>query len=138
MNHRYLTDLETGLKTEIALFTFIQSNFGCDLVRTTNPFAVFDFHSATTLVELKCRSNTYRKYPTTLIGANKIAVAKQSGKAAFFVFQFKDGIYYWKFNEAELESFSIAEGGRCDRGSLEMNRYVYIPIENLLGPLLKS
>lgn len=82
--------------------------------------------------ELKGRNNTYNKYPTTMIGYNKVLECiKNKNNAYYFVFKFTDGIYYCKYSKKLLKKCDIRKGGRCDRGKAEYKKYVFIPIELL-------
>ena len=81
-------------------------------------------------IELKTRNNTYNKYPSTMVGYNKIKIAEEDNtdKKYKFLFLFKDGLYCWDF---EKDKYTIKTGGRRDRGLYEYKQYAYIPIEEL-------
>jgi hypothetical protein len=81
-------------------------------------------------IELKSRRNDYNKYPTTMVGYNKIEYIKKHNLSCIFVFAFTDGDYYYIYNEND--EFKINIGGRCDRGKPEFKKYYYIPIEKLI------
>ena len=71
-----------------------------------------------------------------MIGLNKIMKASTLDEYVYFFFCFDDGLYYWLYDKNyELE---IRRGGRCDRGKIEMNDYVYIPIEILTKIVMNS
>jgi len=65
-----------------------------------------------------------------MIGYTKILHALKQIKDVYFIFQFTDGNYYYKYDKTE--TFEIKKGGRYDRGRPENNLYYYIPIERLI------
>lgn len=124
---KFNKDFKFGLKQEDLLFDTIK-RLDSDLVKT-GARAIFDYESEKTLVELKSRNNTYNKYPTTMVGYNKIQYANKLNKDTYFCFNFTDGLYYYKYNKNDKLDFG--RGGRCDRGREEYKDYCYIPIEYL-------
>ena len=60
-----------------------------------------------------------------MIGYTKILHAQKQNKDVYFIFQFTDGNYYYKYDVKE--TFEIKKGGRYDRGRPENNLYYYIP-----------
>jgi len=82
--------------------------------------------------ELKGRSNKYNKYPTTMIGYNKVLECiKNKKNKYYFVFKFTDGLYYCKYSKKLLNKCIVKNGGRCDRGKYEIKKYLFIPIDLL-------
>lgn len=125
---KFATDLKFGLEQEKINFEAIKK-LDCNLVET-NRRCIFDYESEYTLVELKSRNNAYNKYPTTMIGYNKIEYAnKFPNKKVYFCFKFTDGLYYYEYNKNDKFEFNL--GGRCDRGRAEINHYCYMPITYL-------
>ena len=63
-----------------------------------------------------------------MIGVNKIEFASKSCRECYFVFNFWDGVFNWKFNKEDIENGDVfyAMGGRCDRGRNERKLYAYI------------
>ena len=119
-------------KVERELIEKLATKF-CFDISPTKKMARFDGidNKNKVLVECKNRSNTYNKYPTTMIGADKIAYwkSKYPDFTLYFCVNFTDGAFYYKWdNEEEIK---IAEGGRCDRGKQELKDYCYVPIELL-------
>ena len=103
-----------------------------DLIRDQNKYALFDFASTTTFVELKTRTFAHDKYPTTMVGANKIKVAESNpDKTYYFAFSFTDGLYWIQYDKTLFDTFEVKQGGRWDRGRPELNQYCYIPVELL-------
>jgi hypothetical protein len=130
MSKNYLIDYNFGLQCENNIINTLQNYFNDDSITKLNRYSTFDFKGNQKYIELKTRRVNYNKYPTTMIGYNKIMKALEINEDVYFIFNFTDGIYYYKFDkEYELE---IKKGGRFDRGRPEINDYVYLPIELLI------
>ena len=122
-------DYTFGLKKEIELLPKIKLFFNDETITQLDRLNVFDYKGDNKYIELKSRNNNYNKYPTTMIGYNKIKKALELNEDVYFIFSFTDGIYYYKFDrDKELE---IKQGGRRDRGKNEIKDYYFIPIEIL-------
>lgn len=80
-------------------------------------------------IEIKSRTFNSSKYPTTMIGENKIIFARQCGKKCKFIFVFTDKTLYYDFNPKD--SFITEYCGRKDRGCIEYKKHIFIPIEKL-------
>lgn len=93
-----------------------------------------DFHEANVdlYIEFKGRTNAKDKYPTTMVGANKVRWLQENQKQGLFVFGFTDGFFSIRYDEALFKTFEVREGGRCDRGIPEISQYFYIPVKHLL------
>ena len=68
-------DLEFGFQNEISCKELIETITGT--LTQTEPYHLFDYYNDHYLVELKARRNNYNKYPTTMIGKNKIDKANR-------------------------------------------------------------
>lgn len=124
-------DYDYGVSSECCLLSTIQSLWGADVERSTDKFATIDFSSPTHNIELKTRRNTYSKYPTTMIGKNKIDYLLSSDKKAIVLFKFLDGLYYLEITRDNINDFGLGEGGRSDRGTTERATYYFIPTSML-------
>lgn len=104
------------------------------LEKITNPYHPFDFKTAddSTFVELKARTFAHDKYPTTMVGQNKVDCARLSpSKTYYFAFSFTDGLYWIRYDPVLFKTFPVKQGGRTDRGRAEVSLYCYIPIQHL-------
>jgi len=125
-------DYKFGIDKENLLLETLKEKFGNDLEKSTSKTSYYDYSNKDILVELKSRRNNYQKYPTTMIGENKIKYfLSQTDKTCYTVFSFTDGIYYCKIDKELLKHCKVKKGGRCDRGSYEIKDYRFIPIEQL-------
>ncbi len=121
-------DLLFGFQKETELKQTIEKHFNCDFDHT-DKYHPYDFinKDKKIMVELKSRNNSYSKYPTTMIGMNKIKYGMESDYTCYFLFNFTDGLYYYKLSDKTIVECDISKGGRKDRGRLEYNQYLFIP-----------
>lgn len=122
-----LNDFDFGRNRELSEISKIRNKFSKSL-KSTNNFFVFDFVSKECYVELKSRRNTKDRYHDTMVGLNKLDYAKTADRPVYFVFSFIDGLYYWKYNQDDIQNGNVRFdiGGRCDRGFDENKDYAYI------------
>lgn len=124
---KFKKDFDFGIAEEEKKLELMRSKFGDDVERTSKG-CVFDYHSSTVWAELKTRNCFKDTYVDTMVGKNKLDFAERSCRDCFFVFSFKDGIYYWKYNKEDIASGKVTfkKGGRFDRGKPEVKDYAYI------------
>ena len=127
---QFKIDEDFGKEQENKAGDYIQSYFKQTTLKKLSRFNKFDFEGDTAFFEVKTRRNDYNKYPSTMIGYNKFLACKKCEKDVYFIFQYLDGNYYYKYSNDE--SFEIKKGGRYDRGKIESNYYCFIPIEKLI------
>jgi len=118
----YLNNLEQYKDNQFKLFKY--------------QYNTFDLRNNDIVAEVKSRRNKYSKYPTTMVGMNKIkeAISNHDNFTYDFYFLFTDGLYRWRFwdkDDEESMPYSIGDGGRTDRGYNEIKKYAYIKIEHL-------
>lgn len=130
MLSKKLIDENFGLDNEIKAEDYIKTYFKQNTLTKTSKFNKFDFVGDTALFEVKTRRIMYNKFKTTMIGYTKILHAQKQSLDVYFIFQFLDGNYYYKYSKDD--NFEIKKGGRFDRGRAETAQYYYIPIENLI------
>ena len=94
-----------------------------------NEFNTMDLYNQFYTCELKSRRCPNNQYETTMIGHNKVVRALNDVEVSYrFYFLFTDGLWCWDFDSSQ---FSVATGGRCDRGKDEFKDYAYINMEHL-------
>jgi hypothetical protein len=126
-------DYEFGKQNEINLLCHLQKYFNDDKIELLENYSTFDYKGTNKFIELKSRNNTYSKYSSTMIGTNKIkdaAIYHNNGYDVFFIFNFTDGIYYWKYTPNN--NLIKLKGGRTNRGKNEIKDYYYINIDDLI------
>ena len=124
-------DRTFGKKCEDDVFDKIKKYFGDTVIRSTERYALYDFHNDDILIELKTRRNKKDAYLDTMIGMNKINYFLEQDKTCYSIFNFSDGMYYIEINRETIKEFRFSNGGRCDRGVMELKEYCFIPV-NLL------
>jgi hypothetical protein len=104
----------------------LKTFFKRDIKRSENEKAKHDYYDDEYNYEVKSRTNTYSKYPTTMITENKICGSKK----LILLFNFTDGLYYIEHNE---EQFAKYERKMFSRAGYKWDEkiHVYIPIKDL-------
>ena len=128
-------NLILGETMEINMKPLIEKHLDCKL-KFMRKFHIFDYISIDKkiFVELKSRNNTSYKYPSTMVGYNKIIRGKKymkMGYDVYFYFKFTDGLFYYKMNNKTKKECEIKIGGRCDRGYDEYKKYCFIPMNKI-------
>ena len=124
-------DILYGLNNEISILELLKSKFGDTILKTIGKYNTIDFEGDNIKIELKSRRNASYTYPTTMIGHRKITSANNSNIKYYYVFKFTDMTMYCEYNEIDFKTFEIKQGGRYDRGRVETDNYIYIPISYL-------
>lgn len=116
-----------GQKKEKELKPLFEKFFDTKLSETKR-YDTFDFTGKNITIELKSRRNTKNRYPTTIIGMNKIDKIKE-GERVICAFSFTDGVYYWEYEPTH--TFETIMIQRRDRRNIPAKPYLSIPIESL-------
>ena len=95
-------------------------------------FAMCDGEEITSWIEVKCRKNKFRQYPTLAISITKLmaglAFEQKTGLPFFLVVHWPDFLGYIRIQS--LSDFKILKGGRTDRNdNADIEPMVHIPIE---------
>lgn len=117
-------EYDYGLKSEIRVKPILEKYFGKAL-HATDKWDPFDFVGENIKVELKSRRNNRGKYPTTIVGQNKVDKIID-GDEIYFVFKFWDGLFYWKYEEDN--NFEVSMIQRRDRPHVKPKPYLNIPV----------
>jgi hypothetical protein len=127
MLKNYKDELQTGLKMQEIVLPIINNYFNRDIKPTQGRYNKYDYIDDKYSYELKSRTNEYNKYPTTLIGLDKI------GPNTIFLFYFTDGLYYIEYDKQLFDTFEIKDFVRNVRyGKIDKpKKYIYIPIISL-------
>jgi hypothetical protein len=130
-----------GLRNEERLFPLIKELYGDDLNKIDGMFAPFDYQSPTKLIELKSRNLNHNKYPTTMVGYNKIELAKlERDRKVIFLFAFYDGLYEWEYTDKNFEEIGgvgcvLSRPGYVNTSNTYFNpnkEHLYIPVDKLI------
>lgn len=131
-------DIEMGNKSESETIDVIDEILKTTLIKDEDKYSIFDWHNKdkTIFVELKSRRLYKDKYPTTMIGLNKIKFCNDTTKSYYFFFKFFDGLYYIKYNKDLFKNFDIKYNVkinyRNDVNKNEFRDFIYIPVNKLL------
>ena len=106
-SNQYKKDKEQGLNAEKRCKAILEKEFG--ELKFTDKFCYFDYENDNYIIELKSRNCNH--------------------DAFIIAFLYKDGLYYWKYNDEEVDR--IGETGRNDRGCIETYEMLYFK-HNLL------
>ena len=112
-----------GRASETMLASIMMKRFG--VLPSPDKYAHFDFESKDTIVELKTRRVLSTAYNDYMINGCKLTAARKSGKRAFFVFRFLDGVFYWEYDPSIKLRTDF--NGRRDRGCDERQFMHYLP-----------
>lgn len=132
-NNKLQEDLIFGSKNENVVINILNKKFNCNFIKT-NRYNHFDFvdKNEKIAIELKSRRINKYKYPTTMIGFNKVVEGERyinKNYRTFFIFNFLDGLFYYEIAENSIEENWI------QKNSFDpVNKNVYIPC-NLLNQL---
>ena len=132
----YLADRELGVASENELINDLSSYFDTELIKLSR-YNKFDFTNSekSIYIELKTRRCSCYQYATTMISYSKMEKGieyLQKNKLVYFVFRYTDGVYYYQLTEDYKNYCAISKSGRADRGKLETNMYVFIPVDRLI------
>jgi len=125
-NITYIRSCKFGIDNEKKFFPYIRKHIADNLQKSTDRYDTFDFYNSDTLVELKSRTCRSDRYPTTMVGFNKVERALNEEKKCFFVFAFTDGLYSWEFDKDDSSAYEV----RSDMPN-SSKPYAYIPIAKL-------
>ena len=121
-----------GKKAEKEIIPILTDFFKREIKEYTERFSKFDFYDEIYNYELKTRTNSYKRFPTTMITENKIAGEKKQ----IFIFNFTDGIYYIEYDKELFDTFEKQQFSRAGIKSDEKS-HIYIDI-NYLKPILSK
>jgi hypothetical protein len=110
------SDLAYGTTNEQTQQTRLEKFFNKKLNRRGG-YSTFDYDDGATLfVELKSRRIPHNKYPTAIIGANKVETAeKNPNRAYWFCYAYEDGIYGIKYSKEVFDTFQHEDYSRGER-----------------------
>ena len=132
----YEIDVHYGEKCEKIMIIKLQEHFN-DKLTKVRYYDNFDFidDKQEIYIELRSRRCKIDTYDTTMVGINKINMAKilrRKEKHMYFFFYFTDinycdtEIYYWKYNIDECDKLIFKNGRRKDRSKLKLkNMHIF-------------
>lgn len=133
-----VADLAFGGISEARNMGLLERHLSVPLTRQGH-WDVFDYanEGKTVYVELKTRRIAHDRYPTAIIGRNKVDWCVDPTKQYWFAYCYTDGIYVIKYNKELFDTFqrddNYTRGERADCPN-NAQRVVYIPT-GLLTPI---
>jgi len=97
----YPIDNKRGLLDQKKLLPVIKDFFKKEIIEIENKYSAFDYECDECYYELKTRTNNYKKYPTTMIGRNKI----EANKDIILLFKYTDCLTYIKYEKELFDTF---------------------------------
>lgn len=117
-----------GKAKELDILPLLRAFFKRDIQQYPNQYDDFDFYDDLTEYEVKSRTNTYSKYPTTMITRNK--TQKNTLKKVILLFNFTDALYYIEYNAEQFSKYQTKMFSRA-REKWDEKEHIFIPIEDL-------
>jgi len=93
-----MTNYNKALENEIKLKPIIEKYFNLELIHTER-YDIFDFYDDNNYFELKCRNCNSNKYNDLMMNVNKWNKGIDYinfNKNVYYVFEFYDGLFYYK------------------------------------------
>ena len=93
-----MTNYNKALENEIKLKPIIEKYFNLELIHTER-YDIFDFYYDNNYFELKCRNCNSNKYNDLMMNVNKWNKGIDYinfNKNVYYVFEFYDGLFYYK------------------------------------------
>ena len=117
-------DYQYGKHQELVVLPQLAEYFKDDIKPTPDKYTRYDFQGNDFVYELKSRTCSFGKYPTTLLPADKVVVNTKQR----FVFQFTDGLYYIEYDPAVFATIETASFRRFRIGVNDKEKpYLHIP-----------
>ena len=132
MNKIKARDIIVGSESERFMLPYIRNVLtDATIELSSQSYSAFDYynHNKSKCIELKTRNCNSSTYPTTMIPLSKIKKCCDAKNQYYFFFRFNDNVKYIKYDASTFDKFEIKIGGRSDRGRIESNDYLYIPVK---------
>lgn len=131
-------DIEMGELSETMLIPMVEELVG-EAVARQGGFNIMDYTNAskTIYAELKTRKIPSTRFPTAMIGKNKVEFCNDPTKHYYFIFCYTDGVFYIKYDATLFSTFheenDFVRSERADCVN-RPQRIIHIP-RNLLAAL---
>jgi hypothetical protein len=115
-----------GINQQKIVLPLIKNFFNRNIIEYNEQYSKYDFRDDQYDYELKSRTNTLNKYPTTMITLNKL----QDSKPLILLFKFTDKLAYIEYDKELFKTFEVKQFSRAQLKHDE-KLHIYIPIEYL-------
>lgn len=129
-------DLKFGELNEKTTISKFNEYFKTKLIKNQQKFGVIDFFNEdkSIYLELKSRRINHDKFPTALIGMNKIKYLQKINCDAYIGYKYDDGLFFIKYDKDLFNTFYLEKdykrGYRADVGE-EKSDVLHIPYTKL-------
>jgi hypothetical protein len=121
----FATDYERGTAIERQLKPILERYFD-DALEHMPRYSSIDFRGRFAVYELKSRNMRSTRYPTTMIGQDKLRAD------CVYVFHFYDGTFFIKYDSALFSTFDVRVTQRHREDFSDLAKpHVFIPIRHL-------
>jgi len=130
-------DLKFGELNEKNSVSYLNDYLKTTLIKHQNNYSIIDFFNEdkSIYVELKSRRINHNKYPTAIIGLNKIRYLKKLNCEAYIAYKYDDGLFIIKYDKDTFKNFEIKRdfktAFRADVGYDEKSDVILIPYQSL-------
>lgn len=138
MNSIRRNDIEFGKQSERETLPKLNISLCCNMSPRKDKYSIFDFIDTEkkVIAELKSRTVSRMRYPTTMVGANKIKKGFEwieKGYTVYICWRFTDCVCYFNLTRESFNDNWIKKNvvSRWDRGKNEVSDIAYIPVECL-------
>lgn len=116
MARRFVDDYAFGIRSEAEVADLISAYLGVEIYMTgsTNVLDIRERASGKNRGELKSRTIPYNRFPTVVIGKNKIDSFTDPTVDYYCFFRFTDGLYAIKYNAELFSTFRLDYFQRLD------------------------
>ena len=98
------------------------------VLNDTDELHAMDYYCNDKFFDIKTRRHNHDMYYETMVLESKYKFCKNSNKECYFIFNFLDGLYYYRYDNTSIFGFGI-----CKK---EKTNFVYIPIKYLIQILI--
>ena len=132
-NEIHKQDIKFGKRKEEEYLSHLRILFDDEsIIKNPEYNSLFDYVGNGKMIELKSRKCLSNSYMTTIVSARKLENLN-SDLDYYFVFDYLDDSLFCKYNEQDFIQFEYKQISRKDRGKIETDLYICIPI-NYLKP----
>ena len=118
-----------GKSSENKIYPIIKQYFNNDdIEQTMGRYAKYDYICPKYNYECKSRTNTFNKYPDTMITMNKI---QNVNKPLILLFNFLDALYYIEYEPVLFSTFKRQWFSRA-KEEWDEKIHIFIPTEHLI------
>ena len=130
-NEIHKQDIKFGKRKEEEYLSHLRILFDDEsIIKNPEYNSLYDYAGKNKMIELKSRKCLSNTYMTTIVSARKLENLN-SDLNYYFVFDYLDQPLWCQYNKSDFDTFEIKQISRRDRGKIETDLYICIPIHYL-------